>query len=204
MGGAFARRKRLLAGIIAAALLGAPAAAQFSDSYTFLKAVRDRDGAKVQEAVDQPSSTLINTRDYSTGEGALHIVVKRRDAAWLAFLLAKGAKPDVKDNDGNTPLAVAAQLGFVEGVQTLLDRGAGANVGNSRGETPLILAVHNRDMATVRYLLAGGANPLQPDRITGKSARDYAAEDRRSAALLKMLDEAKPKKPAGKIAGPGL
>jgi ankyrin repeat protein len=204
MGGAFARRKRLLAGIIAAALLGAPAAAQFSDSYTFLKAVRDRDGAKVQEAVDQPSSTLINTRDYSTGEGALHIVVKRRDAAWLAFLLAKGAKADVKDNEGNTPLAVAAQLGFVEGVQTLLDRGAGANVGNSRGETPLILAVHNRDMATVRYLLAGGANPLQPDRITGKSARDYAAEDRRSAAILKMLDEAKPKKPAGKIAGPGL
>lgn len=196
--------KRLFVGLIAAALLSAPAAAQFSDSYKFLKAVRDRDGAKVQEVIDQPGSTLINAKDYSTGESALHIVVKRRDATWLGFLLAKGAKPDIKDNEGSTPLAVAAQLGFVDGVQTLLGHGAGVNVANSRGETPLILAVHNRDLATVRYLLAGGANPLQTDRIAGKSARDYAVEDRRSAAIVKLMDEAKPKKPAGKIAGPPL
>jgi ankyrin repeat protein len=204
MGGASIGRKRLLAGIIAAALLSVPAAAQFSDSYKFLKAVRDRDGAKVQEVIDQPGSTLINAKDYGTGEAALHIVVKRRDAAWLAFLLAKGAKPDIRDNEGNTPLGIAAQLGFVEGVQVLIAEGAGVNIGNSRGETPLIIAVNNRDLATVRYLLAAGANPLQPDRIAGKSARDYAAEDRRSTAILKLLDEAKPKKPAGKIAGPGL
>ena len=204
MGGAWIGRKALFAGMIAASLIGAPASAQFSDSYKFLKAVRDRDGAKVQEVVDQPGSTLINAKDYSSGEAALHIVVKRRDNAWLAFLLAKGAKADIKDNEGNTPLAISAQLGFVEGVQTLVSEGAGVNIANSRGETPLILAVHNRDLATVRYLLAAGANPLQPDRIAGKSARDYATEDRRSAALLKLIDESKPKKPAGKIAGPGL
>ena len=205
MGGAWiGRKQRLLAGIVAAALLSAPAAAQFSDSYKFLKAVRDRDGTKVQEVVDQPGSTLINAKDYGTGEAALHIVVKRRDAAWLTFLLAKGAKPDIKDSEGNTPLAIAAQFGFVEGVQILLQQGAGANVVNSRGETPLILAVHNRDLATARYLVAGGANPLQSDRIAGKSARDYALEDRRAAALVKLFDEAKPAKPSSRISGPGL
>lgn len=205
MGSTWARRKQhLFAGIIAASLLAAPASAQFSDGYKFLKAVRDRDGAKVQEVVDQPGSTLINAKDYNSGEGALHIVVKRRDATWIAFLLSKGANPDIKDEQGNTPLAVAAQLGFVEGVQTLLQRGAGANVANNRGETPLILAVHNRDLATARYLVSGGANPLQADRIAGKSARDYAIEDRRAAALVKLFDDAKPAKPSGKIAGPGL
>lgn len=204
MGGAWGKRKRLMIGLVAAMLLGAPAHAQFSDSYKFLKAVRDRDGAKVTEVIDVPGSTIINTRDYGTGEAALHIVVKRRDATWLAFLLAKGAKADIRDNEGNTPLIHAAQLGFVEGVQTLAGQGAGVNIANSRGETPLILAVHNRDIATVRALLAAGANPLLPDRIAGKSARDYAAEDRRSAALLKLIDEAKPAKPAGRIAGPGL
>jgi ankyrin repeat protein len=205
MGGAWIRRKhQLFAGIVAAVLLGTPAAAQFSDSYKFLKAVRDRDGTKVQEVIDQPGSTLINAKDYNSGEAALHIVVKRRDAAWLAFLLAKGAKPDIKDSEGNTPLAIAAQLGFAEGVQTLLQQGAGANVANSRGETPLILAVHNRDLATARYLVAGGANPLQPDRIAGKSARDYALEDRRAAPMVKLFDDAKPAKPSGKISGPGL
>ena len=204
MGAAWAKRKRLLVGIIGAALLSTAAGAQFSDGYKFLKAVRDRDGAKVTEVIEQPGSTLINTKDYSTGEAALHIVVKRRDTTWLGFLLAKGAKPDIKDSDGNTPLAIAAQLGFVEGVQILLADGAGVNVANNRGETPLILAIHNRDIVTVRYLLAGGANPLQPDRIAGKSARDYAAEDRRSAAILKLLEETKPARPAGKIAGPSL
>jgi len=204
MGGGWGKRKRLIIGLVAAAMLGGPAQAQFSDSYKFLKAVRDRDGAVVTELVEGPGSTIINTRDYSSGEAALHIVVKRRDAAWLAFLLAKGAKADIRDNEGNTPLGIAAQLGFVEGVQTLTGQGAGVNLANARGETPLILAVHNRDIATVRALLAAGANPLLPDRIAGKSARDYAAEDRRSAALLKLIDDAKPAKPKGKIAGPGL
>jgi ankyrin repeat protein len=204
MNGAWPAAKRLIVGFACAALLSAPAAAQFSDSYKFLKAVRDRDGAKVQEVVDLPGSTLINAKDYDTGEAALHIVVKRRDNAWLGFLLAKGAKPDIRDNEGNTPLGIAAQLGFAEGVQTLISRGAGVNVGNSRGETPLILAVHNRDVPTTRYLIAAGANPLQTDRIAGKSARDYAAEDRRAATILKMIDEAKPAKPKANIAGPSI
>ena len=196
--------RTILAGITAWLILAQPAAAQFSDSYKFLKAVRDADGAKVVEVIDQPGSTLINTKDYNSGEGALHIVAKRRDAAWLAFLLQKGANPNIRDSEGNTPMAVSAQLGFVEGVQILADQRAGVNLANGRGETPLILAVHNRDSATVRALLAAGANPLQPDRIAGKSARDYAAEDRRSATILKLIDDAKPVKPAGKISGPGL
>jgi hypothetical protein len=136
--------KRVWLGALLAFAMAAPAAAQFSDSYKFLKAVRDRDGQKVTEAVEQPGSTVINTKDYSTGESALHIVVKRRDATWLAFLLAKGAKPDIRDNEGATPLLAAAQLGFVDGVRTLLAEGASVNLANSRGETPLIMAVHNR------------------------------------------------------------
>lgn len=197
------RRAGLIAGMVAA-LAAVPAAAQFSDSYNFLKAVRDRDGAKVQAAVDQPGSTVVNTRDFSTGEGGLHIVVKRRDAAWLNFLLAKGAKPDMRDNDGNTPLALASQLGFADGAAILIEQRASVNLPNSRGETPLILAVHNRDLAMVRVLVGAGANPALADRIAGKSARDYAAEDGRSVAILKLLDEAKAKKPAGNIAGPTL
>lgn len=204
MGWSSGKRKRFIPALVAAAMLTTPALAQFSDSYNFLKAVRDRDGAKVTEAVDRPGASIINTRDYSTGESALHIIVKRRDNTWLAFLLAKGAKPDMKDNGGNTPLNLAAQLRFIEGAQLLISAGAAPNIPNSRGETPLIMAVHNRDAAMVRALLAGGANPLLPDRIAGKSARDYAAEDSRSPAILKLIDEAKPAKPKGKIAGPGL
>jgi ankyrin repeat protein len=189
---------------VAATMLVAPAAAQYSESYKFLKAVRDGDGAKVNEALDTPGTTIIDTRDYATGEGALHIVVKRRDSTWLGFLLAKGAKPDVRDAQGNTPLAAAAQLGYTEGVQLLLDRRANVNLENNQGVTPLISAVQNRDMATTRLLLAAGASATRADRIAGKSARDYAAEDRRSAAILKMIDDAKPAKLPAKVSGPTL
>jgi len=200
------RIRQLTIATVAAAMLAAapPAAAQFTESYKFLKAVRDGDGAKVQEALDAPGTTIVNTKDYSSGEAALHIVVKRRDSTWLGFLLAKGAQPDVRDGQGNTPLALAAQLGFADGVQQLLARRAKVDIENAQGETPLILAVHNRDLATARLLLSAGANPNKADRIAGKSARDYATEDRRSAAILKVIEEAKPAKPSAKMSGPTL
>jgi ankyrin repeat protein len=194
----------LAVAVVAVTMLAVPAPAQFSDSYKFLKAVRDGDGAKVNEALDVPGSTIIDTRDYTTGETALHIIVKRRDTTWLGFLLARGAKPDVRDTQGNTPLVLASQMGFTEGVQQLIERRANVNLENNQGVTPIIAAVQNRDLATTRLLLAAGANATRPDRVAGKSARDYAMEDRRSAAILKMIDDAKPAKLPAKISGPTL
>ena len=198
-------RRGVVAVMAAAMTLTAatPAAAQFSDSYKFLKAVRDRDGAKVTEVVDNPGSTLINARG-DDGDGALHIVTRRRDTTWLAFLLGKGAKPDLKNGAGDTPLGLASQIGFAEGVTLLLSQGAVVNAPNGRGETPLILAVQAHDLGIVRQLLAAGANPALTDRVAGLSARDYAERDRRSAAILKLIDETKATKPKGPIAGPRL
>lgn len=191
-----------LTALALATLATAPAPAQFSTSYNFLKAVRDRDGDKAQKAVDEPGTTIINVRG-DDGDAALHIVIKRRDTTWLAFLLGKGADPDVKDRDGNTPLILATQLGYAEGVRTLLVASAHINQANARGETPVIFAVHNRDLAMARLLLANGANARQADRIAGKSARDYAADDPRAGALLKLIEEVAPKPKAG-IQGPVL
>ena len=149
-----------------------------------------------------PGTTIVNTRG-GDGEGAIHIVVKRRDPTWLGFLLSKGADPNLKDQDGNTPLIDATQIGFQDGARLLIIANAQVNLGNGRGETPLIYAVHGRDLGMVRLLLANGANPRQPDRITGKSARDYAAEDPRAAAMLKLIDETSPK-PKANVQGPRL
>jgi ankyrin repeat protein len=51
-------------------------------------------------------------------------VTARRDTTWMGFLLAKGADPNIRDNKGDTPLVVAANLGFVEGVDALIANGA--------------------------------------------------------------------------------
>jgi ankyrin repeat protein len=191
---------------LAAAVLivAVPAAAQgYSDSYSFLKAVKERDGEKVTSLVSQPGAVVINTRERSSGEGALHIVTRDRDYNWLVFLMGKGARLDVQDNKGATPLSLASQLGWVEGAELLLKYGASVDLPNSRGETPLILAVQQRSVPVVRVLLAKGANPKRTDSAAGLSAIDYATRDgARSAAILKMLQA--PPAPARKAAGPKL
>jgi len=180
---------RLVAASIALAL-AVPAAAQqtFSDSFTFLKAVRERDGEKVTNLVAEPGSIVINTRDRGSGEGALHIVVRGRDLNWLVFLLGKGARPDLQTNRGETPLTLAAQIGWVEGAEQLLAMRASVNLANGRGETPLILAAQRRDLAMVRLLLARGADPKKTDNVAGMSALDYARQDPRAGTVLKLLE----------------
>ena len=66
---------------------------------------------------------------------------------WLRFLLGKGAKADLRNDKGDTPLALAAQLGWVEGARLLLGVGASVDLENDRGETPLILSVHRLEAA---------------------------------------------------------
>jgi ankyrin repeat protein len=197
----------LLPAAIVAALATPLAAQNFSESYTFLKAVRDGDGAKVQQIVNNPSSNAINAREESSGEGALHILVRQRNAGWIAFLLARGARADLQTNDGTTPLGLAAQLGWTEGATQLLARGARVDLANQRGETPLILAVQASHipvperLAMIELLLSQGADPARQDSFAGYSALDYARQDRRSPAVLRAL-EARRARAGGPAIGP--
>lgn len=180
--------------LVAAALAAVPVAAQtgFSEGYTLLKAVRERDGATAQRILDNPSSTAINYRDSGTGEGVLHVLVRGRDLSWLRFVLARGARPDAQSNDGTTPLILSAQLGWTDGAQQLIARGANPNLANRSGVTPLIVAVQRRDLAMVRLLLAARADPDQTDNIAGYSAIDYARQDSRAAPILRELERPRP------------
>ena len=188
----------------AALIVAVPAAAQqYSDSYSFLKAVKERDGTKVTSIVSQPGTIAVNSRDRSSGEGGLHIVTRSRDFTWLSFLMSKGARLDLQNNQGETALSLAAQLGWLEGAELMLNYGASVDLANVRGETPLILAVAQRNLPMVRLLLGKGANPKKTDRSTGLSAIDFAVRDgARSAAILKLLQA--PPAAAKKVAGPKL
>ncbi len=194
-----------LIGMAAVALtVSAPAAAQGkSEGFAFLEAVKDRDGTKATDALNRPGSTVVNTRDISTGESALHVVTQRRDATWLRFLIGKGANANFADRRGVTPLQLAINLGWSEGVEILVGAGAAVDSTNAAGETPLISAVHRRDAALVRTLLKAGANPDRSDN-SGRSARDYAQLMGPQSPVMAALDEARENKSrAAKTYGPG-
>lgn len=176
--------------LAALALTAAPVAAQFSDSYNFLKAVKDADGAEAEKFINEPGSgtVIINTKDDSTGQTALHIVTERRDLTWLSYLLGKGARANIADKKGVTPLMLAVQLGWSDGASTLIRQKADVDATNRSGETALIRAVQLRNAEMVRLLLKAGANPDKQDGVAGYSARDYAAQDGRGSAILAIIE----------------
>ncbi len=195
---------RGIAFALAATTIAAPAIAQrMSDSYEFLKAIKDANGNKVTEMLDKPGSTIVNTREADSGDTALHIVTRRGDSTYVRFLLSRGAAANAQDARGNTPLLLAVSGNCQACIDILLAVKANVNLGNASGETPLIRAVQLRNLGLAEQLLKAGANPDQADRVAGMTARDYAKVDSRSPQLTKLLTDA-PKASARGVSGPRL
>jgi len=193
-----------LAGALAVTAL--PAAAQLasgSPGYQFLDAVKNDKANDVESILAKPGSRIIDTQDPSTGEGALHIVVRRDDSRYLSYLLAKGANPNIKNRQGDTPLLVAIDRGYGDLIPILLKHKANPNLAGDGGQTPLIKAVLRRDEQMARDLLDGGADPDKRDYMAGKSARDYANGDARSPGMIQLFAKL-PAAPKRGVSGPTL
>lgn len=178
--------KAAVPALAASLLFSAPARADFSAGYKFLESVKKKEGEKVEQAI-MDSSQIINARDITTGETALHIVTQRRDLTWLSYLVERGAKVNQGDDHGLTPLQLAVNLGWREGVDYLVQHGAQTDVSNDAGETPLISAVHRHDLELMKILLQAGADPNRSDN-SGRSARDYAKVEGEGSSLLSTID----------------
>ncbi len=183
------KRGLVLAGAVLAMVASPLAAQRQSDGYKFIKAVRDRDGTVATQMLDEPGSTIVNAREITSGETALHAVVQRRDITWVRFLLQRGANPNIADKNGVYPIQIAAQLGFIEGVERLIKGGAEIDVSDTTGETPLISAVHRRDLKMIELLVENGARADRTDN-SGRSARDYAVLLGARAGVLEAIEKA--------------
>ena len=204
----FARFPALLAASLA--LVAAPnvSAQNVSKGYSFLKAVRDADGTTVTSIVNTPGQRIINTADPKNGDTALHIVTERSDDTYLRFLLAKGADPNVRNDAGETPALIAVKRGFIPGLETLKSAGADFNLADRSGQTPLILAVQMKTLPLpmrlkmIDILMKGGADADQTDNLAGMSARDYAARETRTPALLQAIEQGPDTKTTVDLYGP--
>jgi len=172
----------------------APVAAQNRgyEGLQFIDAVRTGDGDKAMQLFQSGGRGILDARD-DKGDTALTVAIGNDDDRFTAFLLQKGADPNLPGQNGDTPLIVAARANYPDAVGWLLGIGAKVNTANRRGETPLIVAVQQRETRIVKTLLEAGADPDKTDSVAGFSAREYAARDNRSRDIQQMIASVKPK-----------
>lgn len=84
--------------------------------------------------------------------------VESDNIATVRTLLNRGTELNIKNNDGNTALHLAALRGYIAIVKILLEKGVEINAKNNWGETALYLATSKGDAATVQELLDKGAD----------------------------------------------
>ena len=73
----------------------------------------------------------------------------------IALLLLDNGAEQTPNDDGNTPLHVAAPMNLVE---LLVERGGDVNARNTEGETPLHCATHVGFLNYMKYLIAKGVD----------------------------------------------
>ena len=75
----------------------------------------------------------------------------------LAGFVDHGLPTDVQDDDGNTPLMLAAYHGHAATVRMLIERGADVDLLNVRDQSPVAGALFKGEDEVVRLLIGAGA-----------------------------------------------
>ena len=94
--------------------------------------------------------------EYIEGRTPLHYGAFGRGPGIIRILLDSGSSVDAKDDEGRTPLMLAASL---ESFKTLQAAGSDIRTRADRGYTVLHRAAHVTDAATVEALIASGLDP---------------------------------------------
>jgi ankyrin repeat protein len=140
------------------------------------------------------ANTLIHTDGIDVngaqGDGttALHWAAYRLDAGLVGELLSHGAKPDVQNRYGSTPLAEAVKGGNRDIVEILLTAGANVDAANGDGETALMLAARTGSAEVVKALLSAGADVNAHEAWRDQTALMWAAEGAFPEVVKLLID----------------
>ncbi|MET3128294.1 ankyrin repeat protein [Arcicella rosea] len=135
-----------------------------------------------------------NTTDKLTHDGRtyLHWAASKGNVEIMEFLVAKGAKANVEDSHGFTPLNFAATGGQTNTQVYDICLRSGANLKkdlNHDGANALLLAVANdKDLVLTNYFVSKGLD-LKSTDAEGNNAFAYVARSGNIAALKTLLEK---------------
>ena len=133
-----------------------------------------------------------NVRSYETTlqslNGALLCdAVAKNDVQLVKDLLQGGYSIDEQDNDGNTPLHIAAELGFPALIKMLVAAGASTEIhGGDLDATPLHIAIACGQTAAALTLLDLGAD-VNAVGAYGTTALEIAARNNEIKVMLALI-----------------
>jgi quinoprotein dehydrogenase-associated probable ABC transporter substrate-binding protein len=123
----------------------------------------------------------------STLDAELHYATIARDNTRIEYLLQRGAKVDAKDNEGKTPLFIAAVAGDLSIMNGLLSYGADPNIQDNDGWTAAMHAVRLNEPKILRLMgkYKADYNLVNSD---GMTALAMAVMNHKANAAVAMLD----------------
>ena len=121
------------------------------------------------------------------GGTALYQAARNGYSDIVAYLLNKGADPNITNNSNVTPLIAAASNGHEEVVKLLVEKGADPNIIDSYGDSSHLAAAQRDHWEIVKLLIAKGANIHQQTKQKENLLHIAAKNDKKE--VIKYLLE---------------
>jgi ankyrin repeat protein len=122
------------------------------------------------------------------GTTALHWAVHRDSLDVVTLMIAAGARVEVPNRYGVTPLALACLNGHPGIIQVLLKAGANPNTLSADGETALMTAARTGNAEAVKLLIAHGAGVNATETWRGQTALMWAVSENHEPVVRVLVD----------------
>lgn len=119
----------------------------------FFNAASEGDIKRLKAALLLSLHANVMEADRLQGRAALHMAAQRGSVLAVQFLLAHGAKVDLRNSEGETPLHEAAYFAHPEAIGALLDAGADINLPTEDNSyTPLHSVLKHKHAVTPKHV----------------------------------------------------